>query len=112
MPASKAILEKIIEQYLSSINNQNPSDFFIVTKIHMTAWESMQESRFSCADNKGFKYDLFHANYPGNPKTSKDPKDLNILSSALSSRGYEAYAFVYRDKKYLPTSATGSSKPA
>jgi hypothetical protein len=108
---AKTVLEQIIEQYQSAANSQNPADFLIVTRIHSSNWQKHSDSKYTREDSKGFKYDIFHANYPGNPKTSKDPADLNLLSLSLVSMGFETHAFAYRNKQYIRISAAGA-KPA
>ena len=110
---AKTVLEVVIDDYQASINNPSPSDFLIVTRIHADNWQKHKDSKYTYprTDNKGFKYDVFHADYPGNPKTSTNPNDLNVFSFALASKGYEVYAFAYREKRYVPVAAAGS-KPA
>jgi hypothetical protein len=58
---AQTILEQIIDNYTTFINNPNPSDFLIVTRMHSSNWQKHQDSKYTCADNKGFKYDIFES---------------------------------------------------
>jgi hypothetical protein len=106
-----SIIEKVIEKYLSDVlKYQNLPEYLIIARISLDQWKPHELRAITLSDERN-KYDIFHAGHPGNPRTSTDPRDLNILSSALVSQGYEVHAFAYREKRYQPIAAAGA-KPA
>ncbi len=105
------VIEKVIEKYLSDVlKYQNLPEYLIIARISLDQWKPHELKAITLSDERN-KYDVFHAEHPGNPRTSRDPRDLNILSSALASQGYEVHAFARRDKQYVRVAAAGA-KPA
>jgi hypothetical protein len=108
---ANSIIEKVIEKYLSDVlKYQNLPEYLIVARISLDQWKPNELKPVTLSDERN-KYDVFHAEHPGNPRTSTNPRDLNILSSALASQGYEVNAFARRDKQYVRV-ATAGAKPA